>query len=436
MTDLFSKVPIQPLAEKMRPRSVDEVVGQQHLLGQGKPLRLAFDAKKLHSFILWGPPGVGKTTLGRLAANVANSEFMNISAVLAGVKEIRAAIDVAQNALAVQGKSTVLFVDEIHRFNKAQQDALLPHIENGLFVFVGSTTENPSFEVNVALLSRAQVYVLHSLNEADFRQIYLRALSHLNDVTLDESAISVLIGFADGDARRFLNLIEQVSTAASGAGISMVTADFVLSASSPSLRKFDKGGDEFYDQISALHKSIRGSQPNAALYWLARMLDGGADARYVSRRLIRMASEEVGNADPRALQVAINAAEAYERLGSPEGDLALAQAATYIAMAAKSNAVYAAWNETRAFVQADGSRPVPMHLRNAPTKLMSELGYHKGYRYSHDEPDAYAAGERYFPDDMPEPQWYKPVPRGLEIKIAEKLRWLQSLDDGAHSKDS
>lgn len=436
MTDLFSKVPIQPLAEKMRPRSVDELVGQRHLLGQGKPLRLAFDAKKLHSFILWGPPGVGKTTLGRLAANVANSEFVSISAVWAGVREIRAAIDVAQNALEVQGKSTVLFIDEMHRFNKAQQDALLPHIESGLFIFVGSTTENPSFEVNSALLSRAQVYVLQPLNEADFRQLYLRALPHLNDVTLDENAISVLVGFADGDARRFLNLIEQVSTAASGAGVSVVTADFVLSASSPSLRKFDKGGDEFYDQISALHKSIRGSQPNAALYWLARMLDGGADARYVARRLIRMASEEVGNADPRALQVAINAAEAYERLGSPEGDLALAQAATYIAVAAKSNAVYAAWNETRAFVQADGSRPVPMHLRNAPTKLMSELGYHKGYRYAHDEPDAYAAGERYFPDDMPEPQWYKPVSRGLEIKIAEKLRWLQSLDDSAHSKDS
>ncbi|KAE8760100.1 AAA family ATPase [Paraburkholderia madseniana] len=436
MTDLFSKVPIQPLAEKMRPRSVDEVVGQQHLLGQGKPLRLAFDAEKLHSFILWPPPGVGKTTLGRLAANVANSEFVSISAVLAGVREIRAAIDVAQNALDVQGKSTVLFVDEIHRFNKAQQDALLPHIESGLFILVGSTTENPSFELNSALLSRAQVYVLQPLNEADFRQLYLRALLHLNDVSFDENAISVLVGFADGDARRFLNLVEQVSTAASGAGVSMMTADFVLSASSPSLRKFDKGGDEFYDQISALHKSIRGSQPNAALYWLARMLDGGADARYVARRLIRMASEEVGNVDPRALHVAINAAEAYERLGSPEGDLALAQAATYIAMAAKSNAVYAAWNETRAFVQADGSRPVPMHLRNAPTKLMSELGYHKGYRYAHDEPDAYAAGERYFPDGMPEAQWYKPVPRGLEIRIAEKLRWLQSLDDGTHSKDS
>lgn len=434
MTDLFSKDPIQPLAEKMRPRSVDQVVGQQHLLGRGKPLRLAFDAKKLHSFILWGPPGVGKTTLGRLAANVASSEFVSISAVLAGVREIRAAIDVAQNALDVQGKSTVLFVDEIHRFNKAQQDALLPHIESGLFIFVGATTENPSFEVNGALLSRAQVYVLQPLNEADFRQLYLRALPHLNDVTLDENAISVLAGFADGDARRFLNLIEQVSTAASGAG--RLTADFVLSASSPSLRKFDKVGDEFYDQISALHKSIRGSQPNAALYWLARMLDGGADARYIGRRLIRMASEEVGNADPRALQVAINAAEAYERLGSPEGDLALAQAATYIAMAAKSNAVYAAWNETRAFVQADGSRPVPMHLRNAPTKLMSELGYHKGYRYAHDEPDAYAAGERYFPDDMPELQCYKPVSRGLEIKIAEKLRRLQSLDDEAHSTDS
>ncbi|WP_368623435.1 replication-associated recombination protein A [Paraburkholderia sp. BR13444] len=432
MSDLFSRQPSQPLAEKLRPQTIDDVVGQRHLLGEGKPLRLAFNAKKLHSFILWGPPGVGKTTLGRLAASVNDSEFVSISAVLAGVKEIRAAIDAAQHSLDTRGRSTVLFVDEIHRFNKAQQDALLPHIESGLLLLVGSTTENPSFEVNSALLSRAQVYVLQPLDEADFQQLYQRALPYLGGVVIDEEAIKALGGFADGDARRFLNLLEQVSTAASGAEKSVVDLKFVGSATSPSLRRFDKGGDEFYDQISALHKSIRGSNPDAALYWLARMLDGGADARYIARRLIRMASEEVGNADPKALQIAINAAEAYERLGSPEGDLALAQAATYIAIAAKSNAAYVAWNQARAFVKADGSRPVPMHLRNAPTKLMEELGYHKGYRYAHDEPDAYAAGETYFPDQLPQrPDWYQPVARGLEIKIGEKLNRLRALDDEA-----
>ncbi|NVH73671.1 replication-associated recombination protein A [Paraburkholderia sp. JPY432] len=430
MSDLFSRQPARPLAEKLRPQTIDDIVGQSHLLGEGRPLRLAFNARKLHSFILWGPPGVGKTTLGRLAATANDSEFSSISAVLAGVKEIRAAIEAAQRALDSHGRSTVLFVDEIHRFNKAQQDALLPHIESGLFLFVGSTTENPSFEVNSALLSRAHVYVLQPLSEEDFRQLYLRARQHIGAVTVDNDALKILSAYADGDARRFLNLLEQVSTAATGAGISVINSDFVLSASSPALRRFDKGGDEFYDQISALHKSIRGSQPDAALYWLARMLDGGADARYVARRLIRMASEEVGNADPKALQIAVNAAEAYERLGSPEGDLALAQAAAYIAVAAKSNAVYVAWNQARAFVKADGSKPVPMHLRNAPTELMAELGYHKGYRYAHDEPNAYAAGETYFPEGIPQrPDWYQPVNRGLESKIAEKLRWLRTLDE-------
>lgn len=432
--DLFSKTPKQPLAELLRPKTLDEVVGQPHLLGTGKPLRLAFEAKKLHSFILWGPPGVGKTTLGRLAASATSSHFIAISAVLAGVKDIRQAIDDARLALDSSGRSTVLFVDEIHRFNKAQQDALLPHVESGLLILVGGTTEHPGMEVNNALLSRAQVYTLHPLSSEELRQLYERAAPHLNGVRLDDDALALLAGFADGDGRRFLNLVEQVATAASGAGIEIVNGDFARSSTSPSLRRFDKGGDELYWQLSAFHKSLRGSQPDAALYWLARILDGGGDGRQVARRMIAMASEDIGNADPRALQLALNAAEAFERLGMPEGELALAQATTYLAVAAKSNASYLAWQSAKALVRETGSRPVPIHLRNAPAKLMQQMGYGEAYRYSHDEPHAYAAGQRYFPDDIEPQQWYEPTERGLEAKIREKLAWLRSLDEQAKNR--
>lgn len=438
LMDLFTTAPKPPLAELLRPRTLEEVVGQSHLLGPGKPLRRAFEAKKLHSFILWGPPGVGKTTLGRLAASVSNSQFIAISAVLAGVKDIRQAIDTAQEALDRNGRSTVLFVDEIHRFNKAQQDAMLPHVESGLLTLVGGTTEHPGMEVNNALLSRAQVYTLHPLNDDELRQLYARALPHIGGVTLDDDALALLAGFADGDGRRFLNLVEQVSTAAAGAGVEVVTGEFAKSSTSPSLRRFDKAGDQLHWQLSAFHKSLRGSQPDAALYWLARMLDGGGDARHVARRMVAMASEDIGNADPRALQLALNAVEAYDRLGSPEGELALAQAATYLAMAPKSNAAYLAWNQAKEFVRQDGSRAVPIHLRNAPAKLMTEMGYGKEYRYAHDEPDAYAAGQSYFPDDVEPQHWYQPTDRGLEAKIGEKLSWLRSLDDAAKkaSEDS
>jgi putative ATPase len=433
--DLFTTAPKPPLAELLRPRSVDEVVGQSHLLGPGKPLRRAFDAKKLHSFILWGPPGVGKTTIGRLAASVTSSQFIAISAVLAGVKDIRDAIVAAQDALDRSGRATVLFVDEIHRFNKSQQDALLPHVESGLLTLVGGTTEHPGMEVNNALLSRAQVYTLLPLSEDELEQLYERALPHLQGVTLDADARALLKGFADGDGRRFLNLVEQVSTAATGAGVALVDGEFAKSSTSPSLRRFDKAGDQLYWQLSAFHKSLRGSQPDAALYWLARMLDGGGDARHVLRRMIAVASEDIGNADPRALQLALNAAEAYDRLGSPEGELALAQAVTFLAMAPKSNASYLAWNAAKEFVRQDGSRPVPIHLRNAPAKLMKEMGYGAAYRYAHDEPDAYAAGQHYFPDDVPTQRWYQPTNRGLEAKIAEKLAWMRALDDTARGGD-
>lgn len=436
LMDLFTNAPKPPLAELIRPQTLDEVVGQQHLLGPGKPLRLAFGAKKLHSFILWGPPGVGKTTLGRLAASATSSNFIAISAVLAGVKDIRQAIEDAQAALDRDGKSTVLFVDEIHRFNKAQQDALLPHVESGLLTLVGGTTEHPGMEVNNALLSRAQVYTLQPLADDELQQLYERALPHLQDVTLDADALALLKGFSDGDGRRFLNLVEQVATAASGAGLSVASGEFAKSSTSPSLRRFDKGGDELYWQLSAFHKSLRGSQPDAALYWLARILDGGGDARQVARRMIAMASEDIGNADPRALQLALNAAEAYDRLGSPEGELALAQAVTYLTLAPKSNASYVAWNQAKAFVKQDGSRPVPLHLRNAPAKLMKEMGYGAEYRYAHDEPDAYAAGQTYFPEGIATPQWYQPTDRGLEIKLSEKLAWLRSLDDAADNSSS
>lgn len=431
VSDLFKVEPTPPLAEALRPKTLDEVIGQSHLLASGKPLRLAFESGKPHSMILWGPPGVGKTTLARLTATAFKCEFIALSAVFSGVKDIRAAMEQAEQNLAM-GKHTILFVDEIHRFNKSQQDALLPYAESGLVTFIGATTENPSFEVNSALLSRAQVYVLKSLTEDELKQLVAKAqdrvLSHLH---IEEAAVDTLVGYADGDARRMLNLLEQTSTAAKAAGTNKITPEFIQNALTLNARRFDKGGDNFYDQISALHKSVRGSNPDAALYWLTRMLDGGADPRYLSRRIVRMAWEDIGLADPRAMQIANDAALTYERLGSPEGELALGQAVIYLAIAAKSNAGYNAFNQAMAFVKQDKSREVPVHLRNAPTTLMKELGYGHEYRYAHDEPHAYAAGETYLPDGMGEPHWYKPVPRGLEIKIADKMAFLKKLDEEA-----
>jgi putative ATPase len=425
--DLFGKVlPAAPLAEKLRPRSLDEIVGQKHLLGPGKPLRVAFESGQPHSMILWGPPGSGKTTLARLMAQAFEAEFIALSAVLSGVKDIREAVVTAERSLAEQGRRTILFVDEVHRFNKAQQDAFLPFVEGGLFTFVGATTENPSFEVNSALLSRATVYVLESLASDD-----LSILLDRSGISLDESARTRLIGFADGDARRLLNAVEILANAKPEG---LIDGAFVENTLAKNLRRFDKGGEQFYDQISALHKSVRGSDADAALYWLVRMLDGGADPLYLARRIVRMAVEDIGLADPRALRLALDATETYERLGSPEGELALAEAVLYMAVAAKSNAVYNAYNAARAFVSKDGTRPVPLHIRNAPTRLMKDLGYGKDYRYAHDEPDAFAAGESYFPEGMPPVGWYRPTDRGLEGKIKEKLEELRKRNSEAGQK--
>ena len=417
-----------PLAERLRPAVLDDVIGQEHLLAAGKPLRVAFESGQPHSMILWGPPGVGKTTLARLMAQGFNAEFIALSAVLSGVKDIREAVERAQVIQANSGRQTILFVDEVHRFNKSQQDAFLPHVESGLLTFIGATTENPSFEVNGALLSRAAVYVLKSLTTDDLLQLVERAIAIDHEFSVDQEAKQLLAASADGDGRKLLNNIEIVLRAAQQKKANVIDVALLKESLGDTLRRFDKGGDAFYDQISALHKSVRGSNPDAALYWLVRMLDGGADARYLSRRLIRMASEDIGLADPRALRLTLDAAESYERLGSPEGELALAEAVVYLACAAKSNAVYNAYNKVRSFIANDASRPVPEHLRNAPTKLMKELGYGKLYRYAHDEPDAYAAGETYLPEGIREPGWYQPSPRGLEGKIAEKLAYLRQLD--------
>ncbi|MDR1648396.1 MAG: replication-associated recombination protein A [Zoogloeaceae bacterium] len=417
-----------PLAERLRPTTLDEVVGQQHLLGAGKPLRLAFEARQPHSMIFWGPPGVGKTTLARLMADGFDCEFIALSAVFSGVKEIRGAMTQAEAAQRL-GQRTILFVDEVHRFNKSQQDAFLPYVEAGTITFIGATTENPSFEVNSALLSRASVYVLNPLNEKELGELFRHAQKvAFPELAFTEEAQARLIALADGDARKLLNLLEQIIIAAHGANLRQIEGNLVANALAQNLRRFDKGGDAFYDQISALHKSVRGSNPNAALYWLGRMLDGGADPRYLARRIIRMAWEDIGLADPRAVRLALDAAETCERLGVPEGELALAQAVLYLSVAPKSNAGYMAWNAARAFVGKDQSRPVPEHLRNAPTKLMKELGYGKTYRYAHDEPEAYAAGENYLPKGLKNPDWYHPVPRGLEAKIREKLAHLRVLD--------
>lgn len=433
MSDLFEQPqPAVPLAERLRPHELKDVVGQPHLLGPGKPLRLAFESGKPHSMILWGPPGSGKTTLARLMASAFDAEFIALSAVLSGVKDIRDAIERARAVLQQSGRHTILFVDEVHRFNKSQQDAFLPFVEQGLVTFIGATTENPSFEVNGALLSRAQVYVLTALSTTELATLFDRAKKlALAELDFTADAQSLLIEYADGDARRLLNLLEQLKTAAAAEGISRIDVDYARERLSRAARRFDKGGDEFYDQISALHKSLRGSNPHATLYWMCRMLDAGADPRYIARRLIRASVEDIGLADPRALRIALDASETYERLGSPEGELALAQAALYLACVPKSNAAYLAYNKTRSFIGEDKSRRVPEHLRNAPTQLMKEMGFGRDYRYAHDDPDAYAAGERYFPEGMREIEFYQPTSRGFESKISERLAHLRELDKQA-----
>jgi putative ATPase len=424
--------PSTPLAELLRPGTLAEVVGQQQILGEGLPLRLAFESGQPHSCILWGPPGVGKTTLARLMAQAFDAQFIQISAVLGGVKDIREAVERAQAARAglsnLQPQATIVFVDEVHRFNKAQQDAFLPHVESGLFTFIGATTENPSFEVNSALLSRAAVYVLQPLAEADLALIVDKAVALQAVPPLEVSAQNLLLSYADGDARRLLNTLETLTVAARHEKRADISEAWLKKVLGERLRRYDKGGDQFYDSISALHKSVRGSDPDAALYWLVRMLDGGADPRYMARRMVRMAAEDIGLADPRALRLALDAAEVYERLGSPEGELALAECVIYLAVAPKSNAVYTAYKAAKALVKTQGTRPVPLHLRNAPTQLMKDLSHGKGYRYAHDEEGAFAAGESYWPDGMAAPDFYKPVERGLEIKIAAKLRELRALN--------
>ncbi len=436
MSDLFSQAPSAPLAERLRPQSLAEVLGQEHLTAAGKPLAVALASGEPHSMILWGSAGIGKTTLARIVAQGFDAQFLPISAVFSGVKEIREAITQAEMAWQ-RGKRTILFVDEVHRFNKAQQDAFLPHVESGLITFIGATTENPSFEVNAALLSRAQVYTLKPLNPEALAQLCDKVfrLSENADTRITPEAQQLIIQHADGDARRLLNTLEQIIRAAQTQHIAEINSDLVAQTLGSQLRRFDKGGEAFYNQISALHKSVRGSHPNAALYWFCRMIDGGADPRYLARRIVRMAWEDIGLADPRAMQIANDAAATYERLGSPEGELALAQAVLYLAAAAKSNAGYTAFNQMRQFVREHGSAAVPVHLCNAPTKLMKELGYGRDYRYAHDEPHAYAAGESYMPDGMDEPDFYRPTDRGLEIKIAEKLAWLRGLDEAAQGDE-
>ena len=434
MTDLFAPTSPSgaPLAERLRPRTIGEVVGQRHLLGPGKPLAVAFHSGRLHSMILWGPPGSGKTTLARLMAGAFRAEFVAISAVLSGVKDIREAVQRAELVRAQSGKPTILFVDEVHRFNKAQQDAFLPWVEQGVVTFIGATTENPSFEVNSALLSRAAVYVLEPLSADELGILFDRAVAvALPEAALDAAARDALVAYADGDGRRLVSLVEQLAVAAADAGSAAIDLAFVERTIARSLRRFDKGGEAFYDQISALHKSVRGSDPDAALYWLVRMLDGGADPLYCGRRLIRMATEDIGLADPRAIEIALAAVATYERLGSPEGELALAQCVLYLAVAPKSNAAYLAYGAARSFVKQDGSRPVPLRLRNAPTKLMKSLDYGKGYRYAHDEEGGHAAGERYLPDGMPDTRFYDPTDRGVEKRIAERLAELRAKDAAA-----
>ena len=422
----------RPLAERLRPLTLAQVIGQRHLLGPGMALRLAFESGQPHSCILWGPPGVGKTTIARLMAGAFDAQFITISAVLGGIKEIREAVEQATRVRdGLEQRRTIVFVDEVHRFNKSQQDAFLPHVESGLFTFIGATTENPSFEVNSALLSRAAVYVLQPLSETDLAQIVALAQARYALPAIESIAVDRLVSYADGDARRLINTLETLGVAARQEQQTQITDTWLMQVLGERMRRYDKGGDQFFDSISALHKSVRGSDPDAALYWLVRMLDGGAEPKYMARRLVRMASEDIGLADPRALRLALDAAEVYERLGTPEGELALAECVIYLAIAPKSNAVYKAFNAAKAFVKKDGTRPVPMHLRNAPTRLMKDMGYAKDYRYAHDEQNGFSAGESYWPEGMAAPVLYQPVERGLEIQIAEKMRQLQALNQAA-----